>query len=1447
MTTDDAAPILVFAFANDRQADGAYLRNLGQEADQLRTVLKRAKAAGLCEFEILVSATSTSILNLFQEAEYRGRIALFHYAGHADDYHLLLESATGGRVEVDARALAGYLRGQNTLQLVFLNGCSTRLQVDSLLDAGISAVIATARKIPDRLACEFAVQFYTALANGDTIQTAFGRAQDAVQFTAGEQLREIRPSNSPDDHSTRGLPWALYGRPGAELALQWDLPQAAHNPLYGLPPLPKLDLPPQPFRDLSWFRRVDAPIFFGRGRQIRDLYTQVINPRTAPLILFYGQSGVGKSSLLDAGLLPRLEANCRVVYARRDQTKGLLGTLTAALTSSTLGESRDLADTWLAGEQTGQQPVVLILDQVEELYTRPNPQLPDELVHFLTALVHLFADRAKRPQGKLILSFRKEWLAEFEKRLLEYELPCTKVFLERLDERGIIEAVTGVAETPALRTHYGLTIEEGLPERIAGDLLEDRNAAVAPMLQILLTRMWAQAKAQSEHRPLFSHTLYDELRVKGLLLRDFLEQQLTALSRQQAEAVNSGLALDLLALHTTKLGTADQHTLAELRAIYAHRTEMLSDLLRSFQNLYLLADPAANQATSESTVRLAHDTLAPHVRARFDESDLPGQRARRILESRAVEWDDPAEEEAATPLDRQDLAVVEAGIVGMRVWTPTEQRLIDASRAERARWERRERLLRWIGALALLVIVVTASYAWWQRGQAVQDRATAQQAQIKAQNSEMIAQAEAQNAVAAQGTAEARRQEAQTAQAAAERESAINLANALNAQSLLQSSINAECSLNLALTAYDQAVTIADFPLYPFEDRVRAALHATHVRQTLLAHTTAVEDLDVSPDGSQIASVSSDGVVHLWEAKSGAEIATLHTAEQTGFSVAWHPEGKQLAVGARMIELWDVVALTRVLTFTGHSGVVRALDWSPDGERLVSGADDKSVRIWDMTSGTVLRTLTQHREIIRSIAWRPGHEEFSVSDFENSVILWDAKSSEVFTSVRALNGSAQGIAWSPDGERLALALMDGTIQIWGATVWESRQPGEEITLEGHTHAAMDVVWNAAGTRLLSVAQDNTVRLWDTTTNKQVALFTGHTDIINSVQWLPSAPDFVSAGGDGTVRLWRLGVDASTQSAPFPLQYPWGLDTVWSADGQWLASSFSAVTGNDLYLWNPTTGESRAILDTHRATITRIAWSPDDKQIATISGDYTAHIYDVATGAQVTQFTGHTRELLGLVWSPDGRQVATGGNDLLVYVWDAKTGQSTTQHFQGGIVNDVDWHPQQPLLASAGSNDRVDIWHAADGTTVYQLEGHNAAVASVAWEPAGKLLASGGSDGLILIWDATTGQQVRALTGHTGTVWDLDWYENQLASASADETVRVWDVATGAILATLTGHQGTVRAANWRPDGQAIATIGLVDQQILIYPLDFATILPVARQQAEQGSSPEERARCLAES
>jgi hypothetical protein len=207
MADEHRPPVLFLAFAS--AWNFGPLPDLPAEARALRALLKPLAREGRIAFEILQDVTAAEILDVFQDPHFHGRIALFHYSGHADQYRLLL-GESGGVQEVQAAGLAAFLATQANLHLVFLNGCSTEAQIADLLQAGVEAVIATDSEIPDEEAREFATRVYKGLAAGETVAAAYAQADSAHRATA----------------PVRGSSWTLGLHPTKAGAGAWRIPPA---------------------------------------------------------------------------------------------------------------------------------------------------------------------------------------------------------------------------------------------------------------------------------------------------------------------------------------------------------------------------------------------------------------------------------------------------------------------------------------------------------------------------------------------------------------------------------------------------------------------------------------------------------------------------------------------------------------------------------------------------------------------------------------------------------------------------------------------------------------------------------------------------------------------------------------------------------------------------------------------------------------------------------------------------------------------------------------------------------------------------------------------------------------------------------------------------------------------------------------------------------------------
>ncbi len=211
-------PVVLLAFANDHEGH-RYLRDLPEELRLLQEILEAATKKDLCELVVRPNATLGQIFDVF--TEYRDRVAILHYGGHAGGDRLLLETAGNQGAVAHAEGLAMFLGQRRNLQLVFLNGCSTRAQAAGLLDAGVGAVIATARDIEDAIARDFSRYFYLELVAGATLRAAYDAARGRVRAAHGSapgtyfRTRDLGPIDALKENphgapaDDRGFPWEL--------------------------------------------------------------------------------------------------------------------------------------------------------------------------------------------------------------------------------------------------------------------------------------------------------------------------------------------------------------------------------------------------------------------------------------------------------------------------------------------------------------------------------------------------------------------------------------------------------------------------------------------------------------------------------------------------------------------------------------------------------------------------------------------------------------------------------------------------------------------------------------------------------------------------------------------------------------------------------------------------------------------------------------------------------------------------------------------------------------------------------------------------------------------------------------------------------------------------------------------------------------------------------------
>ncbi|HWB10981.1 MAG TPA: protein kinase [Pirellulales bacterium] len=264
--------------------------------------------------------------------------------------------------------------------------------------------------------------------------------------------------------------------------------------------------------------------------------------------------------------------------------------------------------------------------------------------------------------------------------------------------------------------------------------------------------------------------------------------------------------------------------------------------------------------------------------------------------------------------------------------------------------------------------------------------------------------------------------------------------------------------------------------------------------------------------------------------------------------------------------------------------------------------------------------------------------------------------------------------------------------------------------------------------------------------------------------------------------------------------------IYSPDGKSIASVSHDFTAR---LWDAASGRALRTFSGHQDFVLGVAFSPDGRRLATASRDGTIKLWGVATGEPVQTLTGHADWVTSIAFSADGK-LASAAQDGVVKFWDASDGLAlrSLQSSQGAVFGLV-FSPDGKRLASAGQDHSVKIWDVETASEIAVLKGHSNEVHSVVFSPDGRWLASAGMDSTARLWDAVSGGAHWTLRGHADRLFGLAFSPDskRLASASADQTIRCWDVASGAQLATLKGHTHWVRSVAFSPDGERLASAG----------------------------------------
>jgi WD40 repeat protein len=535
------------------------------------------------------------------------------------------------------------------------------------------------------------------------------------------------------------------------------------------------------------------------------------------------------------------------------------------------------------------------------------------------------------------------------------------------------------------------------------------------------------------------------------------------------------------------------------------------------------------------------------------------------------------------------------------------------------------------------------------------------------------------------------------------------------------------------------------------------------LERPLRGHTRDVPFVAYSPDGTRIATASSDKTVRIWSADTGQLLHILSHPDPVD-AANFSPDGKLVASVALdgQLRIWDAETGGMVRSFEEKAWRVA---FTPDGTRVVTATQAGDLRVRDARSGEIVMSSRPHTRRIQQIAFSPDGRTMALAGWDHAVSVWDVSTLTLRHTIKDNEREVGSVAFSHDGRWLVTAESDVSLHVrdaaTGAHLHMIRMP------EGARWPT--VSFSPDDQVLYTSSHDGIVRTWHATTGALLAALDAQpTGKLMGSALRPGGRDLVTVGQGGTVSVWAVGNAPGFRILPWPMGRAETVEpAVYTPDGARIIGGGEEGT---VSVWDAVSG---SLLESFRVPGEPFWLAPNrdgSRVVATTMLKAPPGLWETATGKRLADISGHAKMVYHVTSSPDGAMVATSSYDGSVRLFDAQTGE--------------------PRGAFPLGTERIP---------------------AVAFDPRGGELAAVTESGKLVLFDRTSGQVRRTIDAHS------TWIENVAYSPDGariltvgrmDHTARIWNVATGALEVTLGGRKDNLMQGSFSPDGRFVAAAGL---------------------------------------